>query len=59
MAFLAFFVAEGPIHGIQKSSDRIEDTELRQIVVFLSIGAQALAVLAGVVFLVLGCRNMP
>ncbi len=58
IALLAFFVAEGPIFAIQKSSDRIDDDDARMTVVILSIFLQATAVLAGVIFVIFACKQL-
>jgi len=58
IALIAFFVAEGPIYGIQKSSDRIDEDEPRLAVVIFSIVAQGIAVLFGVAYLVLACKHI-
>lgn len=63
IALLAFFVGEGPIYGVEKSTDRIEDeiynnSSNRKVAVILAIGAHGTAVLAGCIFLILGCVTL-
>lgn len=63
VALLAFFVGEGPIYGLEKSTDRIEDEGFgnnsnRQVALILAIGAHWIAVIAGGIVLILGCVSL-
>jgi hypothetical protein len=58
VALLAFFVAEGPIYGIEKSTDRIDNGEYRETAVILSIIFHGAAVLAGAIVLTIGCLRL-
>jgi hypothetical protein len=58
VALIAFFVAAGPIYGVQKSCERIEDNEARLTGVVLSVIVQGMAALAGIVILIIGCLRL-